>query len=378
MSKRSTSIHPTIVFVVLVALVAPSAFFQGKNLPMWLFGAMVVTLVMTFLWSRLTLRKILVRRIVLEPAKVGEPYIVRYEVNNTAKWMVGFSLWIEEQQTTNSTWQQFFRKARGWIMEVGAGETVHGEAIFWPTHRGEATFDKIKITTSFPFGMIRSRKTVRQPASVLVQPKIEVLKPSVLKAIISSGPLGQRSNRRGRGGDDYYGLRELVSGDRIGDIAWKVSAKRGELICIQRSSPALPKVRVVLDLTTPTDKLKGDGDPRVLEEKSISLCSSVLNEALRQDQEVALTILGVQTQNIAGFHSGSRHLDKLLSSLARITLDQTRQPIPARPISDVLHTGLIVIRPDRSRPNKSLSRAWYFHASQLDDFCLANARGKSA
>ncbi len=378
MTKRATSIHPTIVFVVLVALVGPSAFFQGKNLPMWLFGAMIATMLITVVWSRLVLRNIKIRRVVLEPAKVGKPYIVRYEVINTAKRMVGFSLWIEEQQTVDSTWQNFFKKARGWVMEVGAGEFVHGEAIFWPTRRGEATFNRIHVTTSFPFGMIRSRKIITQHTSVIIQPKVENLQPSILRAIVSSGPLGQRSNRRGRGGDDYYGLRELVSGDRIGDIAWKVSAKRGELVCIQRARPALPKIRVVLDLTTPTDELKCDSNPRELEEKAISFCGSLLFEALRQDQEVGLTILGVQAQSIVGFHSGTRHLDRLLSSLARIKLDKERLLVPLHPVSDIQQTGIVVIRPDRSKTIKSLSKAWYFHATQLDEFCLDNTRSFSA
>ncbi len=274
METRTASIHPTIIFVVLVSLVAPTAFSQSKNLPMWLLCAMVATTVITFVWTKVVLRHIEVRRVVLEPAKVGEPYTIRYEVTNTAKRIAAFSLWIEEQNSSRTTWHDYFRKARGWVMEVGAGETVHGEAIFWPTNRGEATFDRIRIRTSFPFGMIRSTKHVSQYASVLVQPKVEILQPSILRAIVSGGQLGQLSNRRSRSGDDYYGLRELVSGDRIGDIAWKASAKRGELVCILRARPSLPKIRVVLDLTTPTNELKCFGDRRMFEEKAISFCAS--------------------------------------------------------------------------------------------------------
>ncbi len=378
METRKASIHPTIIFVVLVSLVAPSAFFQSKNLPMWLLGAMVTTMAITFVWTKLVLRNIEVRRVVLEPAKMGEPYIVRYVVTNTAKRIAGFSLWIEEQTSSRTTWHENFRKARGWVMEVGASEIVHGEAIFWPTKRGEATFDRIRVTTSFPFGMIRSTKVVSQSASVLVQPKVEVLQSSILQTIVSSGPLGQRSNRRCRGGDDFYGLRELVSGDRIGDIAWKASAKRSELVCILRARPSLPKIRVVLDLTTPTDELKCNGDHRESEEKAISFCASLLNEAVRQDQEVSLAVLGVQVQSTVGFHSGVRHLDRLLSILAKINLEEIRCSVPMRPIANMQQVGLCVIRPDRSKPMRSLSGAWYFHAAQLDELLLRHSKKVSA
>lgn len=368
--STATKIHPTVVFLVLISLVAPSAFFQGKNLPMWLFAVMAITMGVTFIWTKLVLRKIKVRRVILEPAKVGEPYVVRYEVANSANRIAGFSIWIEEQQSSQSTWQRYFRKARGWIMEVGAGETVHGEAIFWPMHRGEAKFDKIQITTSFPFGMIRSTKLISQPTVVLIQPKVVALQQSVLRAIVSSGPLGQRSNRRGRGGDDYFGLRELISGDRIGDIAWKASAKRGELVCVQRSRPSLPKARFILDLTTPTDELQCSGDSRELEEQAISFCASLLSEALRQDQEVALTIFGAKTRAVAGFHCGARHLARMLTSLASIDLNQPRVPAVYLPSADIQQNCLCVIRPDRSAPIPLLKNAWCFHASQLEDVRL--------
>jgi uncharacterized protein (DUF58 family) len=377
MKKRATTIHPTAVFVVLILLVAPSAFFQGKNLPMWLFGAMAVTMAITFVWTKLVLRSIEVRRVIGAPAKVGEPFVVRYEVRNTSKWFAGFSLWIEEQETKTATWNAYFHKARGWIMEVGANEVVHGEAIFWPTHRGRAKFDRIRVSTSFPFGMIRSSILIRQVVDVLVQPEVVQLRPSILHAIVSSGPLGQRSNRRGRGGDDYYGLRELVSGDRLGDIAWKASAKRGELVCIQRSRPSLPRVRVVLDLTTPTTELHCDGDSRTLEEQAISLCASTIVEAMRQEQEVALTVFGFSLQGVGNFHCSQRHVNRLLSSLAKIELDFDREPIQIRALATLKQSGLVVIRPDRATPIQSLKDAWYFTAKQFDSFKRANERSKA-
>jgi uncharacterized protein (DUF58 family) len=378
MNKRTTSIHPTVIFIVLILLVAPSAFLQGKNLAMWIFGAMVIAMAMTFLWTKLVLRGIQIRRIISTPAKVGVPYVIRYEVRNTSRWFACFCLWIDEQQTKSTTWQDYFLKTRGWIMEVGAGETVHGEAFFLPTNRGESTFDNIRITTSFPFGMIRSSKVIRQAVDVLVQPKVVQLRPSVLRAIVSSGPLGQRSNRRGRGGDDYYGLRELVSGDRLGDIAWKVSARRDELVCIQRSHPSLPRLMVVLDLTTPTNALNSEHDPRKLEEESISLCASLLVEAIGQDQEVALSVLGYSMCNLGGFHSSQRHVSRLLSSLARIELNAIREPIQVSSIVAMKQSGLVIVRPDRAAPIRSLRDAWYFTALQFDELQLQTQRSEIA
>ena len=364
--KRPIPIHPSIVFVVLLLLVAPSAFLQHKNLPLLLFGAMCISFCLTYIWSKLVIRNIEIRRIIQGPAQVNEPYVVRYVVTNASRWLSGFSIWIEESDTKKSTWQHAFRHARGWIMEVGHKESVHGESIFYPTQRGEYNFEVIVISTSFPFGMLKSNRTVVQHASILVHPPVEQLKPDVISAVISEGPLGRRSKRSGRGGDDFFGLKEFTSGDRLVDIAWKSSAKRGELVCVQRSISAPPRIRIILDLTTPTEKLEDEGDKRLLEEQAISLCASLLTEASLQGHEIGLTIFGVTESCNAGMHSGSRHLGKLCSSLAKINLDEERLQMPSRLGLHTTHAGIIVIRPDKTKPMKQIKDAWYFTANQFE------------
>jgi uncharacterized protein (DUF58 family) len=173
-------------------------------------------------------------------------------------------------------------------------------------------------------------------------------------------------------------LRELVGGDRLGDIAWKASARRGELVCIQRSRPALPRVRIVLDLTTPTSALNWESDVRKLEEDAISLCASLVVEAVRQEQEVALSVLGFSIQGVDSFHSSQRHVSRLLSSLARIQLDNTREPIQLRALASMKQSGLVVIRPDRSEPIRSIKDAWYFTAPQFKELQRSAERSESA
>ncbi|MBI68884.1 MAG: hypothetical protein CMJ38_02470 [Phycisphaerae bacterium] len=364
--KRPIPIHPSIVFVVLLLLVAPSAFLQHKNLPLLLFGAMCISFCLTYIWSKLVIRNIEIRRIIQGPAQVNEQYVLRYVVTNASRWLSGFSIWIEESDTKKSTWQHAFRHARGWIMEVGHKESVHGESIFYPTQRGEYNFEAIVISTSFPFGMLKSNRTVVQHASILVHPPVEQLKPDVISAVISEGPLGRRSKRSGRGGDDFFGLKEFTSGDRLVDIAWKSSAKRGELVCVQRSISAPPRIRIILDLTTPTEKLEDEGDKRLLEEQAISLCASLLTEASLQGHEIGLTIFGVTESCNAGMHSGSRHLGKLCSSLAKINLDEERLQMPSRLGLHTTYAGIIVIRPDKTKPMKQIKDAWYFTANQFE------------
>ncbi len=377
MARRPVPIHPTLVFVVLLLLVAPAAVFQGNNILTWILAVMLVGTVLTLIWSRLSVRVIDIHRLETGPARVGEPFVVRYAVTNRARRLAAFSLWIKEVDDFGS-WRSLLSPARAWIMEVGPGETVHAEAIFWPKRRGEARFDTLRLRTTFPFGMVRATRTLHQPRRVLVQPRMYQLRPSVLRTIVADGPLGQRSIRRGGEGDEYFGVRDLRSGDGLRDIAWKVSARRDELVCVERSHPSPPRIRVILDLTTPTPDLQCDDDARDLEERTISLCASLLAEASRQDQEFALTVLGLPGPWDASLRRGPRHLERLLGALASLNLDAPRQPSLEMHLPVAERAGLVVLRPDRDRPAASMPAAWHLTGEQLDEFLLGGSDRSTA
>ena len=124
---------------------------------------------------------------------------------------------------------------------------------------------------------------------------------------------------------------------------------------------------MILDLTTPTEELRCESDKRDCEEQAISLCASLLTEAVRQDQEIALTVLGCDNDTSGSLHSGSRHLGKLLSALAMVKLDMQRLPLPLNVIKPSQQTGLCVVRPDHSLPIQSIRDALYFTAIQIPD-----------
>jgi len=363
MAKRPVPVHPLVVAIVLLVLVTPAAILQGNNLSVWLLASMVVATLITFVWVRLTIHNINIERVHTSRARVGQPFTVGYDVLNTSRFRSAFSLWIQELDTKN-TWSDKFNQAMAWVMEVGPREQVRSDTIFWPTHRGVAYFDCVRVKTSFPFGMLHASKIIYQPWRVLVQPEIHRLRPNVLQAIISDGPMGQRSIRRGRGGEEFYGIREFQAGDTLGDVAWKASSRKDTLVSIERSQPSPPRLRVVLDLTTPTNNLQCR-DARTMEEQSITLAASLLAEALRQGHEFALTVLGLPTSPDVGLRTGQRHLDRLLSTLASLNLDDDRQKIQQQMLRNFERVGRVVIRPDRSEKVGLTGNDWFFTGSQL-------------
>ncbi|MBC8523112.1 DUF58 domain-containing protein [PVC group bacterium] len=335
----------------------------------WIFGTMVVATIITFVWARLAIRKIKVERIHTGQARVGQPFAVGYDVQNNARFQPVFSLWIEELDNKKS-WSAIFRQAMAWVMEIGPRELVRSDTIFWPTQRGIAKFDRVRVRSSFPFGMIYASRVMSQPCQLLVQPEIHLLRPIVLQAIVSEGPMGQRSMRRGRGGEEFYGIREFQSGDSLGDIAWKSTSKQESLVCIERSRPSPPRLRVILDLTTPTEELQCSEDPRSAEENAISLAASLFAEALRRGHEFALTVIGLPSSRDVGLRSGPRHLDRLLGALACLDLDQARIPLQSNFVRNNERVGRVVIRPDRSKHIGISGNSWFLTGSQLADLQL--------
>ena len=363
-AKRPVPVHPLVVAIVLFILVTPAAILQGNNLSVWLLASMVVATLITFVWARFTIRHINIERVHTSKARVGQPFTVGYDVLNTSRFRPAFSLWIQELDTKKS-WSNRFQQAMAWVMEVGPREKVRSDTIFWPTHRGVAYFENVRVKTSFPFGILHASKIIKQPWRVLVQPEIHRLRPNVLQAIISEGPLGQRSMRRGRGGEEFYGIREFQVGDTFGDVAWKASSKKGTLVSIERSRPSPPRLRVILDLTTPTHHLQCSEDSRSEEEHSISLAASLLAEAQRQGHEFSLTVLGLPTSRDVGLRSGQRHLERLLGTLASLNLDDDRRKINPHMLRNNERVGRVVIRPDRSEKVSLTGNDWFLTGSQL-------------
>jgi uncharacterized protein (DUF58 family) len=137
-------------------------------------------------------------------------------------------------------------------------------------------------------------------------------------------------------------------------------------------------VRVVLDLTTPTDLLQCEKDGRLMEEAAISLCASLLVEAEKQEQEIALTVLGLPLLKDVGLHSGQRHLGRLLASLSRINLDGVRATLRIKTATSRKKVGFIVVRPDRERPSKTSRDVRYFSGEQLAELQVRAQWSESA
>lgn len=260
--------------------------------------------------------------------------------------------------------------AAAWIMHVGPGQQVHGEAVFWPRRRGQAHFDRLTIDSPFPFGLLRRTITFRQPQHTLIYPTLYEMRPGFLRALTPSGQIGATITNRPGPGDDFFGLREYRPGDGLRHVCWKRSAQRDELIVIERTQPSPPKLRLVLDLTTTsemlTEQLHGDAiAARQAEEQAISLAASIVHAADQAGYEIGLSIAGMNVPRIR-VRRDRRHVSRIMATLAGLNLDETRLDDLADAVPRVDQAALIVIHPTRPEPPRNRPDAWVFAGQQLE------------
>jgi uncharacterized protein (DUF58 family) len=355
-----------LILATLLVGVGGSAF--SNNLLIWLFGVLIAEIVLSFMFAWLSLAFISVRRLEMAHGEVGQPLVIRYEVRNRTRWLPAFNIWISECSVQDKDgWQKRLDGTPAWILNAKTRGVCQGEAVYWPQKRGPVLFEKIEIATSFPFGIFRMHRSHVQPQQCLIHPEVKPLQDRVLKSLAPMGLLGAGFSQQSGSGDDYYGLREVGVFQPLRQIAWKVSARRENLVGIERSLQTRPRLNVVLDLRIPTNKLEVEGHDlklaRKYEEEAITLAASLLKMAQRNQIDTALHILGLPGVE-GGLRHGTWHRLRLTAALAMLDLDEPRQETSAAP-GDFERAALIVIQCDLVRPLSGRQDAWYYTASQL-------------
>ncbi|MDZ4756241.1 MAG: DUF58 domain-containing protein [Phycisphaerae bacterium] len=375
--RRRYHLHlPGLLYVLLTLVVGIAAANRPNNLLVWVFGAMLSGVLISGIVSGAMLMGVRGTRADPRRGVVGEPMIVRYAITNRARMWPAFNLQIEEMArgrdhngglSRAGQWSDGMRPAAGWVLHVGPGDTVHGEAVFFPQRRGRFVFTRFRVWTTFPFGFVRKSLSFDQRTETLVHPRVLALREDLLGALTKGGLGGFRLSSNVGPSEDYFGVREYRPGDSVRQIAWKRMAAGQGVVSIERSSATPPRLRVVVNLRTETAQLRvaeGRTSPREMEETAISIAASVIALAERQGYEVGLTVLGVPALR-SPVRRGHWHIEKLMATLAAIDLDAPRDSEAKLPDADRDRSIIVAIHPDRAVPSIAPDGAWHLVSTQL-------------
>lgn len=234
---------PGLLFVGTTVLVLLGALNSGNNLLYWMFGLAIGAVIVSGVLSGSSLMGLRITAYPPDPVAAGGVATFRYELRNTNRWMPAVALALEDTSTSPDA-----PILRGWVASLPAGETLIVEVRAQTGRRGIYDYPGLRALTTFPFGLTRKSVCAHQQRSLIVRPRAANIRSSVLIGTLGGGPRMRRTNAHLGLRGEPYGLREYAPGDPFRSIAWRASARTGELRVIEESLPARALFRVAFSL----------------------------------------------------------------------------------------------------------------------------------
>lgn len=375
--RRRYHLHPPgLIYLALVALVGVALASRPNNLLVWVFAAMLASVLISGLVSGFMLMRVRVTRSVPRTAPAGEPLVLRYSVSNDSRVWPAMALFIRELPGARGNGRRTPagrapRYPRAYIQYIGPRETLVAETVCVPQARGPMRLERLRCETVFPFGLMMKSVRFDEHSDTLVLPRMYRLRPGVLGAIASGALGGSATSRRSGPGSDFLSVREYRPGDSLRHVSWKRSAATGTLAVVERSVEVPPRIHVALDLRRPTAELRVPAagvDGRELEEHAISLAASLLAQADRDGFEIRLSVLGLPSPTMP-MRRGHWHLQKALAVLGSLELDAPRDASATLP-ADRERASMVVVHVDRADLGVGGATASHLNATQLEQLTV--------
>lgn len=335
-ARRRYHFHiPGLLYVLVTFFIAVGAINSQNNLLFASLGLAIGGLLMSGILSGGCLIGIRCQRDPIGNAAVGRPLVLKYRIFNENRWVPSFGLSLAEHSAGTANWSRFIQTPRAFTAHVGGRQLVQVVSEVVPRKRGRMMLGVVRISTTFPFGLARKSVNFEIPAMAVVYPVELPVCQGVLRKLSVRADSGVGGAVSPGLGDEFYGLREYSDGDSPRWIAWRRSARTGQMVVRQNTTPTPRQLWVVLDIR--------DGAESRLVERAIAIAAALIRAASREGAAVGLSIprtgLAVHPQ-VSG-----RSLRNMLDHLAEFDIDAVSQgsAIPDAALrsvaSAVVHAG---------------------------------------
>ncbi|MCG5051890.1 MAG: DUF58 domain-containing protein [Myxococcales bacterium] len=319
--KRLPTTREGVWFLGATLVVGAAAVNAGLNLLFLVFGMMLFLILASGVMSELCLRRLKVSRRLPTGIHAGAPFLMGISVRNEKAHAPTFSLEVEDLMDERPV------ERRCYFLKIPAGreqETAYRNLL---GRRGRHKLVGFRLSTRFPFGLIRKSKEINAPAEVIVYPALVPVPPLV--ALAGATQAQDRQSARPARSGEFHGLREFRVGDDPRQIHWRSSARRGRLLLREHEDEVGGAVLVRLEASL--TKLKDEAEAF---EAAVSMAASVALSFLRQGYTVGLQAGRVSVPARAA----STQAQGLLTALALVTLEDVRALSPERPKAAMLTT----------------------------------------
>lgn len=323
--RRQYHVHGTLLTYCAVALlIAVGAFNSNNNLLYWLFGLALGMVIVSGMISGAMLMGLCVEREPVEPAAQGAPVTIRYRVTNRNRFVPAFALTISEEPAADAgapapsgpaapapRHATLFGPAAGFLAHVAPGQTVVVEAVAGALARGRLALDHYRVTSAFPFGIVRKSLRFSRPALAYVRPAPADVPVTTLRPPLTARGSGEAASASVGPGDHFHALREYRPGDSPRLIAWRASARLSGpagagLLVRQTTAPVPKRAWLIVDLAHAPDESHY--------EQALCVAAAVVIHAEREGLPLGLLIPSIGLDRPP--RPGRWHAGGLLNDLA--------------------------------------------------------------
>lgn len=324
---------PAVVYLFITLFLAVGAFNSQNNLLFCALGFAFAALIVSGVMSGRMLMGMGAHRRPLPAAHVGDIVSLSYRVKNLHRHGAAYALTVEElgvakpahreKQKSKAGTASPASRARvrmqdaGFVVFVAPLQHAPAEVTLECLARGAVELKTIRISTVFPFGLIRKSIDLDEPETLLIRPRLLPLPAGLVRQVLQTGSGMVASSRRMGQGEDFFALREYTEGDSPRTIAWRASAQRialgspngVELLVRQNAMPGPIRMWIVLRFA--------GAETRVQQEHAISVAASLAREASNRGISVGLSV--PECDVLLKHGGGQAQLNRLYDELARLS-----------------------------------------------------------
>ncbi len=234
--------NPSRSLILIILLVGFWGMLVGANLIYTrLFYTAMLVIVLSWLWTRLSLFGIRVERSARSArANVGDVFEERYEVTNNTYFL---RPWIEIHNETTLPASAGSRL----LTMMRAKQKRSYTARTWLSQRGKFTLGPTVLKAGDPFGLFSVSKKLSENNALVVLPMIFDIPNFLVPAGLLTG--GQVIRKKAIDITPHAsGVREYVNGDPMKRIHWRTTARRGQLMVKEFEQDPQSEIWLFLDL----------------------------------------------------------------------------------------------------------------------------------
>src|SRR6266571_1370766 len=301
---------------------------------------LVTLFVLSWLWARYSLRKLIFHRnIISGRVQVGETFEERLMLDNTS---VMPKLWV--QIADGSTLPNH---RAGYVASMGGRKRAMWKARTVCRQRGRFQLGPVTATSGDPFGLFRRRIFLSPAHELLVLPRVV---PITSFALFTGGLPGRgRSSRRAlQTTTNATTIRDYTVGDALHRIHWSSTAHYNRLMVKEFDLDPAMDGWIFLDLNENVQA--GEGEDSTVE-YGVTIAATIATYLLRQDLSLGMIVNG-EHREFLSLDRGERQIERVLEMLAVVQPGSGPDLKEALSL-DAFHFGrntvAIVITPSDSR-----------------------------